>query len=325
MLHEQKEGKMIKKIGLILLIFTFAFSFSGTKAQVKGEGLTISPPLAEMTLNAGETYPAKIKVTNPTEEMVEVYPLVMNFRASGEGGEPSFYPASEEEAKFSLANWVKFNQTKLALTPEQVVEFDYEIAVPSGAEPGGHYGVVFFSTKAPELQGDASQVAIASMVGTLILVKVPGAIEEKASLLEFSTNKKFYFNLPVDFTTKISNFGNIHFKPKGEIKISGWKDGTTLTFNESKGNVLPESTRKFANKWEKKAANFLDVPIGKFKANLNLAYGEGNKNLTSSIYFWIIPLWLIIAAAVVLILIIVIITWLIIRRRRKARILGNLR
>ena len=232
-----------------------------------------------------------------------------------ESGEPTFTAATDEEAKFALAKWIKFNQTKLALTPEQVVEFNYQIEAPAGAEPGGHYGVVFFATEPPEPEADVNQVSIASMIGSLILVKVPGNIIEKGLLEEFSANR-FYFKPPVNFTTRISNLGNIHFKPKGEIIVKDFwgNKKEVLVVNESKGNVLPDSTRKFENKWSPNKW----TTIGRFSANLGLVYGENEKTLSSKIIFWIIPWWLLVALAVFIILVIIFIIWF--RRRRRKKI-----
>ena len=304
-------------IGLVIpLVFSFFIFLFPAFAQIPGEGLTISPPLVELTLEAGQTSNQVIKITNPTEKLMEVYPLIMNFRAKGEGGEPLFYPASEEGAKFSLANWIKFSQSKIALTPEQVVEFNYQIQAPEKAEPGGHYGVVFFSTEPPKIEEDANQISISSMIGSLILVKVPGAIVEKASLEEFSANR-FYFKPPVNLTTRVSNLGNIHFKPKGEITIKDilGNKKESLIVNEPRNNVLPDSIRKFENKWSGNKW----TTIGKFSANLKLIYGENETPLESKITFWIIPWWLIALAGVVLLIVIIIIIIIWRRKKRKKR------
>jgi len=297
-----------------LLIFLILSSYlliplSTSAALQQGEGLTISPPILELTLKPGESSQQTIKITNPTQKLMEIYPLVMNFKASGEGGEPAFYPATSGEEKFSLASWIKFNQTKLALTPEQVVEFKYQIQAPADAEPGGHYGVVFFATEPPKPEQDISQVAIASMIGSLVLARVPGAINENASLVDFSTHK-FYLKTPVEFTIRIKNLGNVHFKPKGEITIqnSFGKNSDSVTVNEAKGNVLPDSTRKFTENWQASGWTF-----GRFSAALSLTYGETSQNLSGNLSFWIIPIWFIVLIGLILLIIIV----LIIRRKKK--------
>lgn len=294
----------IKLLDYIIITFIVVVSlagmFSWVFAQLPGEGLTISPPITELSLKEGESSVQTIRITNPTNKLIEVYPRVMNFGAKGEGGEPAFFEATDESAKFSLAKWIEITQSKIALTPEQVVEFKYRINVPKGAEPGGHYGVVFFATEPPKLEDDATKVSIGSMIGSLVMVKVPGQIIEKGFLEDFKTNKAFYTKNKVNLTTRISNLGNVHFKPKGKITIKSFSGKTieTLPFNEQNGNVLPNSTRKFENIWEKKG--FL---MGRFIADLDLVYGENEKSLQGKISFWIIPLWIIIIAVLILILI----------------------
>ncbi|TSC91457.1 MAG: hypothetical protein CEN92_269, partial [Candidatus Berkelbacteria bacterium Licking1014_96] len=61
---------MLKKLAFIILIVSFILSFSGVQAQIPGEGLTISPPILELTLKPGETSNQIIKITNPTRKLV---------------------------------------------------------------------------------------------------------------------------------------------------------------------------------------------------------------------------------------------------------------
>jgi hypothetical protein len=306
---------------IFLIILSSCLLIPRAIAQIPGEGLTISPPIKELTMAPGQSSAHKIKVTNPTKKVMEVYPVVYNFRAKGdETGEPFFYPAEEEEAAFSLAHWIKFREKKLALTPEQVVDFDYEISLPDNAEPGGHYGVVFFATEPPELTGDLNQVAIASMVGSLQLVKVPGEIKEVANLKEFSTSR-FFLKPPVDFVVRITNLGNVHFKPFGEIIIKNWqgKEAGEIRVNEKRGNVLPESTRKFESKWEPEIKAFYKIPVGRFRADLSLVYGDKKQALSDEIVFWIIPLWFIVVVGIFLVAIIILIIILLKKRAKRKK------
>jgi len=309
-------AKIIFFAGLLLLGSHFLISFA--QSPPAAEGVTISPPIVDIALNPGEESEQKILVTNPTENLLELYSSTMNFNASGESGEPGFYPASEEASKFSLAHWIVLSQPKIAVAPKQVVEFRYKIAVPPDAEPGGHYGVVFLGTEPPAASGEVSQVTIASQVGSLILARVPGDIREEATLEEFSA-PWFFLKPPVPFTTFIRNQGNIHFKPRGEITIKNWrgKEMERVALNEKNGNVLPESRRKFEPIWDAPAKPFWKIPVGRFSADLRAVYGQNDQTLGSKIYFWIIPWWVIIAALIlILLLIIIFIIW---RRRRKKK------
>lgn len=303
--------KAKSKLLLTLFLLALFLVLAGAPfilAQFEGEGLTISPPVKELTLVPGQSTAQAIKLTNPTKNIIEVYPKAMDFKAKNEGGEPEFFISGEEGKNFSLSAWIKLNQTKIALTPEQVVEFSYTINTPEDAEPGGHYGVVFFASEPPEIEKDTSQVAIGSMIGSLVLGRVPGDIKEEGKLETFQA-PWFSFKPPVEFITRIANTGNVHFKPKGEIKIKSFfgKEKGSIKVNEEQGNVLPDSIRKFTQKWEPKVTLF--SPIGRYTGELKLTYGEDEKTLTGKVVLWIIPLWFIILTIILLVLLIIFVIW----------------
>jgi hypothetical protein len=296
-------------LGSLAVLLVSLFLVYGAQAAFPGEGLTISPPINEPKVKPGQTVENVIRITNPTANMIEIYPQAMDFKAAGEGGEPTFYVADSDSDKFSLAKWISFETTKIALTPEQIVEFRYTLTVPEDAEPGGHYGAVFFVSEPPTDDAPGSKVTIGSMVGSLVLLTVPGETIEKGVVDEFTAGKSFFIrdNKTV-FTTKISNIGNIHFKPKGNIVIKSVFGGGakgTLSFNEQGGNVLPDSTRKFTNEWK-----YPWYQVGIYRAELATIYGISEKPLTSTFIFWIIPLWLIITLLVLVVVMIVTI-WLV--------------
>ncbi len=302
----------MKKLLLLLIIISIVtISIPPAKATIPGQGLTISPPIIEITLEPGQTYERVIKINNPTKEVVEVYPIARNFSAQGEGGTP-IIETPNTEPTYGLASWIKFNLPKIALTSEQEVAFDYTITVPQDAEPGGHYASVLFASEPPKPDAKVSQVALASMIGSLILGKVNGDINEKAEVREFSTKKLFYLKPSVDFVLRVTNLGNIHIKPMGEIVISNWgRKVANFDINPKKGNILPNSIRRFddlkyqGNQWS----------FGLFKAKLIATYGEKNQPLLGEITFLIIPWWLITAIALIIIIIIYIF-W---RKRKKRR------
>lgn len=293
------KNKLKYFLGLLSLIIVGYCFISQVRAALPGEGLTISPPILEIELNPGESKTNIIRISNPTSSIVQAYPKVMDFKAKGETGEPAFIEQDERNSSYSLAKWITFEETKIALAPEQVKEFRYTISVPSNAEPGGHYGAVFFVSEPPEKESQSSQVSLSTMIGSLVLVKVPGNIIEKATIEDFYPDKKIYILPPANIVTRIVNLGNVHIKPRGSLEIKGWFGAPKekLVFNETGGNVLPDSARKFENKW-----SFGKLAFGLFNLKLEVVYGESEKALIKSASFWIIPWWLIIILVILTLL-----------------------
>ncbi|QQR77516.1 MAG: hypothetical protein IPJ67_05330 [Candidatus Moraniibacteriota bacterium] len=307
-----------------ILLFSPKISLAQTTPfEVAAEGLTLSPPSFEMTLKPGEETAHTIQITNPTKNLIELYPSAGNFTSSGDGGEPKYEigtTALESSSRFSIANWVSFYTPKVAILPEQVVEFRFRIKVPDDAEPGGHYGVVFLGTKPPEDKDQEAQVALSTMVGSLLLVRIPGDIREEMRVEEFSA-PWFFWTPPVAFTLFLRNTGTVHTRPSGDIAIADWRGHTVerLDINPKKGSVLPESRRKFDTMWKPDIAHFWNIPIGKFHATFKATYGQKSQEVSQYIAFWIIPKWLVITVGTFLGLLILIIIFLIIRRKRKKK------
>ncbi|MDI6602777.1 MAG: hypothetical protein QME57_01480 [Patescibacteria group bacterium] len=284
--------------------------------------LTISPPLMEIDVNPGDTVKKTIKIYNETEEENTYYSSVANFTARGEEGEPGFLE-SEETRGYSLASWIEIDKSPFRLAKNERKEIPFIIRVPKNAEPGGHYGVIFFSTQPPVLEKEQTAIGVLGKIGSLVLVRVAGEIREEGRLIEFDTadKKTFYNRLPVDFAFRFENTGNVHLKPRGEIQIVNLfgKQTAKIPVNLVGGNVLPESIRRFQSSWEKKNGSLAkgtgffaelkneknNFALGRYKAELILVGFEGGvKSL------WIFPWRFLLVSLIVLIVAILLLVWL---------------
>lgn len=290
----------------LIIIFTISLATALLLSFNFVNALTISPPLLEIIANLGEKIEEEIKVIcDPGEEGISFFPSLANFGARGEGGEPEFF---EEERPYSLASWIKIDRSPIVFSEKKKrINVPFTIDVPEEAEPGGHYGVIFFSRE-PEVRKEAVSLGIGGKLGTLILVKVTGEIKEEGKLIEFNTEdgKSFYNRLPVNFIVRFENTGNVHLKPRGKIEIKNVFERIkeTLLVNEENKNVLPESIRKFTLTWKKGDSGLLQEVPGIFltrfffelkKEKRNFAFGRYVALLTLEGYgtkekmLWIIP------------------------------------
>jgi hypothetical protein len=293
-----------------IFIATLIGSPHASRAQ-NAAGITVTPVVDTFNIEPAQTVTRTVRVINPVARSLTLYPRVLDFHTDNENGQPQFYNVKEKKSPYAMSTWATFSKPFLRIEPNEEEKFDVLITAPTDADPGGHYAAILFSTEEPKLDEDVSQIGVIGLVGTLLLATVPGAVDERLLLQEF-TAPRFLISPPANFTTLFSNLGNVHIAPKGEIKIRNWSGDTvkTLAMNEGGGNVLPDSKRRFENKWD-----FDWKTVGKYTATAVAYYGTPEQQLTAMRAFYVIPLWLIIT---VIALVLILAAWIVRRRKKKA-------
>jgi hypothetical protein len=278
-------------INLVAIIFcSLIFSYSASAAPSfanAAQGIEISPALVELNAEKGKTYNINLSVRNVTAADLTYVSSVADFEAGDETGSPKITINSSLPVSASIRSWTSV-LSEFSLKSRQSKTIIAQIIVPSNAEPGGHYGVIRFTNRAPGLSDTG--VGLAGSAGVLVLIRVSGEITEKASLSEFYSaisNKQssFFENSPITFITRIKNDGNTHVKPTGSIQIYDMFGRliASLPVNEDKSNLLPNSIRRFESTYSG------DWMIGRYTANLALGYGATGQAITATIQFWVIP------------------------------------
>ncbi|MDP2789977.1 MAG: hypothetical protein Q8O51_02505 [bacterium] len=313
----------------ILSITLGLLAVLGSAATAKA--LTISPPSIEFTVQPGNQAEFIVKLYNEGTDKQELYIDATTFTSGPEEGIPVYDFASPKE---DIATWVTLDAAPIILEPQGRKEVTIAINVPADAAPGGHYGVVAFSSKPPVAAGaEKPQVAISQGIGTLLLVRVEGDVIESATLASFLTAAK-YNHLPATFTTVYQNTGNIHLKPTGTITITGMskKVAATLTINPNKTSTLPKSSRTYtatwgnedtvkatatnawAKFWQEYSNERANYAFGKYTATLALTAGQSGAVATSATTtFWVIP-WHIFLVWAVLIILLILVLILLVKR-----------
>lgn len=285
----------------ILLIPNFAAAAT-QPTPASGQGLEISPPLLDLKADPGQTVKTQIKLRNVTKGPLVTKDEVNDFVSGGEDGQPKLLLDSNEQSPYSIKTWLS-TIPSVTLQPGEQKTIPITMVVPQNASPGGHYGVVRFTGRPPEL--DDTGVSLSASIGTLILVKVSGNVTEQAKISEMYAAKgdkqrSMFEYGPINIIEKVENTGNIHFKPKGTVRLTNifGKEVASYQLNEKGGNVLPGSTRKFEQTYNKK------LLFGRYKAQADVVYGSDNKILSRTISFWVIPYKLILIALAIIVLIV---------------------
>lgn len=278
-------------------------------------GMRVSPVIVELNVKKGETQNVKLKVNNQTTSDQTYYPEVNDFEAKDETGTPELILDNKSPSTASIVKWVD-SISPFTLSPNQSEDITLTIKVPANAEPGGHYGFVRFSTQpASTTKTGASLVASA---GTLVLVRVEGDTKENLQITDFYTQRKgkkvsMFETGPVEFVERITNSGNVHVKPTGSIVVTDMlgRQIADLKINDNKGNILPNSTRRFEQRLDRKWM------FGRYSAKMIATYGTNGGSLNSTLTFWVIPYKLIALAILALVLIIFLIKKATNRRDKK--------
>jgi len=266
-------------IALFFLSVSFAFA--------QGAGIRISPALIEQTLDAGvqEQYTVEVQNLNSVEQTY--YMFTRNIRGVQEGGAPIFADDEQERTGYELADWITLptNQITIPAGGREVVNFTMD--VPADASPGSHFGGVFISAEAPEIQ--ESGAAVGYQVVNIISIRVSGEAVEQASIRQFTTGKFLYGAQDIDFNVRIENSGNVLARPMGPLQINnslGKRVGEVM-FNESKAGVFPADTREFDLQWIGDSVGF-----GRYEAVLSAGYGDegAKKTMSSTVTFWVLPI-----------------------------------
>jgi hypothetical protein len=277
---------------------------AGAQSPSQGQGLEISPPLAELSADPGETVEATIKVRNVTEQTLLVTAEVNDFVAAGEDGQPKLLLEEGEESPYSIKSWIT-TVPELTLESQEQQPVKITMTVPTNASPGGHYGVVRFSGVPPGLEG--SGVSLSASIGTLVLVNISGDVVEQGVIEEVYTtdqegNRQWFFEYgPIGLVERIRNSGNTHFSPGGTVRVTNMfnKEVGSFQLNPTGGNVLPDSVRKFEQTLDKR------LMFGRYTVQTDIAYGSNNDIITQAITFWVIPYKLILLALAAIVALII--------------------
>jgi hypothetical protein len=254
--------------------------------------LSISPPVFELSANPGESIKNSIRVTNLGDTPQQVFVDRRNFTALGEEGGVGL---TEEETSFSLATWISVDKEEVVIPAKESATFEFTVAVPANAEPGGHFGSLVFKTKPGELKEGQAGSSVGQEVGALLLVKIAGDIKEDASIASFRAVKGFYEKGPITFETRTENKGNVHIKPRGTITITNMFGREVGKVQLDERNVLPGAIRKVETVWDDSGLRF-----GRYTATLSLVYGADGTIATASTSIFIFPYKLVSVVLVVL-------------------------
>ena len=166
------------------LIAVFALAPFAAPSAHAGETLALSPVLVEKVLQPGATFTDVVRVINTGTTTVKIDKSVADFYYDARGAVQFVEEKDPAIGTSSLKSWMKIETEAFTLAPGDTKVVPYTITVPANAEPGGHYGVLFFNT-VPDANVGGATVVLSGRVGSLVLVEIPGDVKKTGEITSF--------------------------------------------------------------------------------------------------------------------------------------------
>jgi hypothetical protein len=248
-------------------------------APVGVNAFTIAPAIIELDVQPGETTRTTIRIENTSDSKRYYAFSIQKFIPKGNLGQQEFLPPEETDG---LPEWIFFDRPILELEAGETASLPIIVRVPSDAAPGGHYAAVFFSEQSELVAGS---VGIVARTGSLFFVTVGGSTNMDYAIERFAASEEHTSSLPIDFEAEVSNQGNTHFAPEGEIRVTNMFGNTVASYdlNPAGSNILPSSSRVFQVRWEKRPPDSEDLFFGIKEEWRNFGFGKYTATLKVSV------------------------------------------
>lgn len=286
-----------------------------------GIDFTVSPISVLLNLEPGtsQDYPLMIRNNGAQAEAIQVNLKKLVGQPDSSFGFEDFYPEDP------LPSWVTLTPSEFIIPPDTWFDVKLTFSPPQEAKLGYYFAIVFNRQKDLDASPGSTQLVGAPAIIALADVASKDTFPQ-LTITDFSVSKKWYDFLPVEFNLTLTNTGNIHLRPFGNIFVDqgSHNDLATLKLNPGANHILPGLSRSFKASWtdgfpvyvidetnpqqrtlQWDWKNTEKFRIGKFTADALAAYDDGTKDvlLESKLSFWVIP-WQILTILGIVILVI---------------------
>ena len=205
--------------------------------------IALSPSSQRLTIAAGDTATGKVTVVNDGTSKETIIVYGRPYSVKSESYQPDY---DSKTTNTDIYQWIRFTKASYTIEPGQTIEVPYTIQVPSGAAPGGHYGVIFVETQ-PDADG-SDAIVRKKRVGTIILATIKGETTQHGKVL--STTAPFWQTRPpLVVSSRVESTGNTDIQASTHFKVTDLF-GTTKHEVARDFTVYPGTVRRIDLMWE---------------------------------------------------------------------------
>jgi hypothetical protein len=260
---------------LFIVVVATALLYGASPALAQEFDLTVIPAKVELEVQAGQSLEFSVELRNNGQQALDLLVYPMDYAVNPDNTfifePPGYYT-------YSCADWIEIKRDRVGVPTGSSLVETFQVSVPEGAEPGGHYGVIFFqdaSEPNPDIPAE-----LTPRVGSLILITVPGEIIREGSVKKFDVESD-YFSLwgpsgeggagwparNIAYHLEVENTGNVHITVKALISYHSTFGSGSGSIELGTMTILPETVRYFDG-------TLPNPPfIGRFEAEAVIMYG----------------------------------------------------
>lgn len=254
--------------------------FTTTPVQA-AEIMTATPAVFDFKAKARDILKEKIVLENKSDFKLNVYTFVNNILAAT--GEAKFLDPAAADHSSSLANWISISRGVMDLAPGEKKEIDFLVEVNMRASPGIYHAAISFAAGATRAEAETN---LNEATRVNINLEVLDSTKEGLEIKKFMPDKTVFSQFPVSLSYTLENSGDRSLLPIGRILIYNRKgeEVSVISLNPEAISIEPQTSKNFKAVWRD------GKDFGKYKAILNIEYGNGkHKTLYDVIFFWVIP------------------------------------
>ncbi len=259
-----KRGVISLALGLLLLVAPF----NDHADALQNKGLLITPLRTYTSLNAGSQKTNNFTIANLTSKTITVYLSVKQFSVSDYDYSYNFSDPSN--------NWLTLPINQVSLKSGESHSVSYNLNVPSGTAPGGHYYTLFASANL-----DNGGIESTVQAATLLYLTVNGTVVRTSQFVG-SSIARVSFGKQITYSLDVKNTGNIHYYGYFSGGVSGLFVHPNTTGNSHL--LLPGAIRKVTS----------SIPSPALPGIYHATYGyvtDSGTTVTQHRYVVFIPPW----------------------------------
>jgi len=269
--------------------------------------LMVAPMLIDREAEAREILTEQITLTNQTERKIEVYATVNEISVDSSGEIKEFVSPVMTDRTDTVTSWVEISRGRIEMNPGETVTVPLTIRIHPYAKPGDYHVFIGFVPGSKRFEAEATALA-GDAEGVIVKVSLKDKTNELLRISGFLIDRFVASKENRTIDIEVENSGDVVTAPSGEI-----------IFYNSRGeemSSLPVNTEGVSVQPGEKKTIKTEIPFyneyGRFKANLTLRYGEGQKAAVfDTTQFYMIPFHLMLVIIVVILVLSVVITFLI--------------